>query len=501
MIKRRLFAFFLLFLTACDELKTPSQGLSRGENTLNRAIYSAHIQLDPHFVKVSADGAPVRDLFVGLLAFDPTGKTIPAVAKEWFSEDHKNWLFVLDENARWSNGEAVIASDFVKSWQRLADPKNASPLAPYLVYMELENAKAILNGELAPEQLGVVALNDQTLQIQLHRANPRLPDMLAHTALLPSYQGQKPDATHLISNGAYQLEQAERPHIRLSALEPETPFQQVHYYLITTAQDPAEFDLVQNPRLESHSLGVKLPRLCSYFYEFNFRDPHLQQKALRQAIRAMLSPPEISRGLGIPNHFVIPKTLMTMPPRQPSPINIEPLLREMGISPSNPMRLNIVYDEQDLHQKVALRISNGLSQSDLFRISLQEVNFAQLLAKRDKGDFQLIRGGWCADYADPLQFLAPFHSKSPDNKSAYANPQVDSWLEQLQEKTLSFAERESLMLRIAHQLEQDVAVITLFQPQYLIIRSPDIVGIDSRNSSETIYSKDLTRKPLKKEKQ
>src|SRR6185295_20195143 len=75
---------------------------------------------DPAFAAAAPDTDVVRALFEGLTDYDPkTLQPIPAVAKRWeSSSDNRIWTFYLREDARWSNGESVTASDFVRSWDR-----------------------------------------------------------------------------------------------------------------------------------------------------------------------------------------------------------------------------------------------------------------------------------------------------------------------------------------------------------------------------------------------
>ncbi|WP_165827756.1 peptide ABC transporter substrate-binding protein [Glaesserella australis] len=469
--------------------------------TLTRAIYSAHLQLDPHFVKVSADAAPIRDLFTGLMAFNEQGNVIPALAREWFSDDGKNWLFILDENRRWSNGEPVTASDFVASWQRLVNPSNQSPLANYLIYMGIEHAKAILQGEAKIETLGVKALNSHTLQITLHQVNRQLPQMLAHSALLPTYQGKKTEYAQLpVTNGAYKVNLIEKGRLQLQAVTPELPFQQVIYQLITTVQNPNRFDIIENP-LPNYTRDVKaFPRLCNYFYEFNFNDPALQKLEARQAIRAMVSPAEISRGFGIPNHLPLPKTLVPQQDRIISTTSSEQLLNSMGISASQPLKLKITHDNDGIHSDIANKMALMLSRSDMFRVELEELNWQQFLTKREQQNFQLIRSGWCSDYDDALSFLNQFYSSSPDNKSGYKNEYVDQLLTQLNIENLTPEQRSQLVISVIHQLEKDVAVLPLFQYQRRVSIDPSLYGYDLNNASEVIYSKDLYRQYNNKDK-
>lgn len=481
--------FALLCICGCEptppKLKVATSEPKSAEQ-LTRAIYLDAWQLDPHFARSEAESAPLRDLLLGLLAFNEKGEPIPAIAQSWASEDGKNWLFNLDVNAKWSNGEAVSASDFVASWQRLAAPEQASPLANYLRYMGIENADAVLAGEKAVTELGVTAISPILLQIQLTEPNYQLPQMLAHISLLPTYQGAKPQSGELISNGAYWLAAYDEKQLSLKANHAETAFQQVEYRRVGDLQNVDRFDIVENP-LPAYVRDVqRFPRLCHYYYEFNFADPLLAQKSVRQAIRAMLSPVEIAQGQGIPSYFAVPPSLLNVanrPLAQPS---------SEQFAAGRVMELQLSYDVQGEHPQIAERIIRSLGRSELFRLSPQPMSWSELLSLRESKTFQLSRSGWCADYPDATAFLRPFHSASPDNKSHYANKKVDEALEKLA-FALEIQERERLILTVLNELEEDVALLPLFQYQRRISLDRSLRGFELQNSSEVIYSKDLYR--------
>lgn len=94
---------------------------------------------------------------------------------------------------------------------------------------------------------------------------------------------------------------------------------------------------------------------------------------------------------------------------------------------------------------------------------------------------------------DPLPFLLHFHSKSADNKSNYHNPQVDEKLEKLQDQNLTEEVREQLIQSVVKHLDDDVAVLPMFQYYRRVALDPTILGIDLNNDSEVIYSKHLYR--------
>ncbi|MEP6944371.1 MAG: peptide ABC transporter substrate-binding protein [Acidobacteriota bacterium] len=81
--------------------------------------------LDPAKAAAAPETDIVRAIYEGLTELDPrTLKELPAVAERWeSSSDLRTWTFYLRKGARWSNGEPVVADDFVRSWKRLSQLK------------------------------------------------------------------------------------------------------------------------------------------------------------------------------------------------------------------------------------------------------------------------------------------------------------------------------------------------------------------------------------------
>ena len=80
--------------------------------------------LDPHLMTGVLEGRLSDALNEGLTTYDPRDLTPrPGVAKSWkISKDGKTYTFALRKNARWSDGIAVTAHDFYKSWKRALTP-------------------------------------------------------------------------------------------------------------------------------------------------------------------------------------------------------------------------------------------------------------------------------------------------------------------------------------------------------------------------------------------
>ena len=163
----------IALLPACnDSNKSTStttateQTAPTGKNDVVIANGAEPESLDPQKASDGASFVIARQLFLGLVDIDDNGKTVPSMASEWNNENNKVWTFKL-RDANWSDGTPITAHDFVYSLRRLTDPKTASPYGSYLVDGKVLNADAIAEGKLAPDTLGVVALDDKLSLIHI----------------------------------------------------------------------------------------------------------------------------------------------------------------------------------------------------------------------------------------------------------------------------------------------------------------------------------------------
>ena len=217
------------------------------------------------------------------------------MARDWtVSADGKEYTFHLRPDARWSNGEPVVAADFVAALRRLADPATASSYAQ--VIDVVANAAEIVSGKKPPDSLGVSAPSPTTLTIDLRAPAAYLPSLLSHTSTCPVHRPtltQHPDELArpgvMISNGAFVLKEwvqgshilATRNHFywddahtRLDAVKylliPDENAELTRYRaggLHTTYVVPrGQFDWIQANLADELHIA---PQLDTYYYGFN----------------------------------------------------------------------------------------------------------------------------------------------------------------------------------------------------------------------------------------
>ena len=154
--------------TAASTGASSAAGTAAG-GTLNIMLETEVQSLDPQIATDGTSFEVIADYTDGLMQMDADGAAVPALAETYdISEDGKTYTFHL-RDTKWSNGDAVTAADFVFGWQRAVDPANASEYSYMLSDIgQVVNAAEIIAGEKPVTDLGVTAVDDKTLEVQLN---------------------------------------------------------------------------------------------------------------------------------------------------------------------------------------------------------------------------------------------------------------------------------------------------------------------------------------------
>ena len=150
------------------------------------------------------------DLFEGLYTKNQDGEIVKGLAEEVeVSEDKTEYTFKL-KDAKWSNGDPVTAGDFEYAWKRVLNPDTGSSFAFYLYY--LKGGEAYNKGNGSVEDVGVTAVDEKTLRVQLEEPAGFIKKLLAfwtyypvNEAVVSQGNNWAAEADGYVSNGAYQL--------------------------------------------------------------------------------------------------------------------------------------------------------------------------------------------------------------------------------------------------------------------------------------------------------
>lgn len=169
------------------------------------------LSFDPRIGGDADSGLFLKMLFDCLTRIGPDGKPICAIAKSYdISEDKKKYTFHLRESY-WSNGSKITAWDFEYSWKTTLSPNFTTPFA-YLFY-EIKNARAVKEGKLPIEALGVKVTDEATLEVELEFPVPYFLELINHSIFSPINhlldkihpQWSSQDSASYVCNGPFLL--------------------------------------------------------------------------------------------------------------------------------------------------------------------------------------------------------------------------------------------------------------------------------------------------------
>lgn len=163
-----------------------AEGVYSDKGQVYRKVVSSDISsLDTALVTDTVSFNLFNQVYEGLYSLDKNDKAVPGVAKEMPEESNggKTLTIKLRKDAKWSNGDPVTAKDFEFAWKRVINPDTASEYA-YIMY-DLKNAEAINMGKKDVDELGVKAVDDHTLKVELTKPIPYINEMFAFGTFMP----------------------------------------------------------------------------------------------------------------------------------------------------------------------------------------------------------------------------------------------------------------------------------------------------------------------------
>lgn len=176
---------FTATLAACGGKVVEDTTKLSGEQLFRVAVQQEMPSADLSLVANTISFSAFNNIYEGLYRLDENSIPQAAGANELatISEDGLTYTFKLRDSAKWSNGDPVVADDYVYGWQRTANPKTGSEYA-YL-YELVKNGSDVISGKKSVEELGIKALNDYELEVRLEKPTPYFDYLLAFPTFFP----------------------------------------------------------------------------------------------------------------------------------------------------------------------------------------------------------------------------------------------------------------------------------------------------------------------------
>lgn len=514
--------FSVATLSSCGEARL---GIDAENKILDIGNTAEPLTLDPAKTSGQWESNITGNMFIGLFTEDADSNIIPGMAERWeVSEDGLKWTFFLRQ-ANWSDGVPVTAYDFEFEYRRVLDPDTIAEYAAILYVFK--NAQAVKEGRLPVSALGVHAIDERTLEVNLEHPAPYLPGLLKHGTAYPTPKHVverwgddwiKPQ--HVVVNGPYTLVKWWSNyvvHLRKNPMFYDAAsvcIRELFFYPTTdvdtatrrvesgelawnTAFPGQKYEILQK---EMPGFVRAAPFMLTYFLSFNnsremFKDARVRT-ALSMAVDRDFLVREIYKKGFQPAYQFVPPNM----PGYPKGGRLEwadkslderraearRLLEAAGYGPNKPLKFQFSFRNSSDNPRVAVVVQDDWRKiAPWVQVELRptevQIHYANMRAKNfDVGD-----GGWVGDYADANTYLFLLETRSgAQNWPGYSNPEYDRLMAEAN-VTLDQAARAEL-LRQAEQLalnDSPIIPMAIGTSQNLV--NPRITGF--RNNVEDIH--------------
>ncbi|MBW5400357.1 peptide ABC transporter substrate-binding protein [Brachyspira pilosicoli] len=511
---KTLFQIFFIFLTflliiSCGSKKTKK---IKDELTVNLGYELQSI--DPAINDETYGFIYINHAFEGLLTKDINGKIVGGSSDKWeISEDKLKYTFHIREDAKWSDGKKLTADDFVYSYRRVVDPKTASPIA-YLMYY-IKNAKDINIGKKSIESLGVTAIDENTLTIELENPTLYFEDILASGGcyvpvredIINKYGDDwtwNPES--YIGNGAYKM--TERKPDELIAFELNTNYwdyknqvaKKINFVLIAdeyislnaVRTGDVDFSINAPPIGEIESLIKENLMAVSdiigvYYLDLNNKDKTLSDKRVRKALSLAIDRNYIVSNIGygklIAAESFVPPVVKGLEKsfREESSnfiiannysnniIEAKKLLAEAGYPNGENFPILEVKVSSGFYTTVLEAIQDMWKNNLNIDVVVRTEESKITLPFRQSGKYQIARTSWTGDYNDPLTMLQIMTSESDINYSGFSNERYDYLINFATTSTNEKDRMEALKEAEAILFEEMPIIPFIYRTDFLVV--------------------------------
>ena len=467
--------------SAAEEGETATGGSG---GTLNMRNTMEPTSLNTLLATYAYDFTPINAMIECLYRDDENDVPQPAGAETVdISDDKLVYTFHLREDATWSNGDPVVATDYEFAWQQALNPEVASDYA-YMLYF-IHNAEPYFNGEVEWSEVGVKVIDDHTLEVTLDNPLPYATDLFAFPTLAPINQKfyeevgadkYATDAEYFCCNGMYELTewshnsqivfQKREDYWNADAVGPD----EIVYKIITDSQaglnsylsreiDYTDLDsgeVVQQAEAAGFEVGVK-PARSSYYLIVNTEDEFMSNQNLRLALayaidkQALIdtvyqndnqpmtsfTPPAIYGAAGADGPTFQEALLEERGEMYPASGDLEKAqeylqaaLEELGCTVDE-LNLSIDCADDSLRRNCATFLQEQWRQNlGIENIAVNSMQTKQVSANRQSGDYCMSLGGWSPDYNDAINFLDLWVTDGGNNDSFWGNEEYDNLIAQ-----------------------------------------------------------------------
>lgn len=458
-------------LAACGNQEKSSS--STKDQVLNWSESTTFSTQDPSLATDTTSFQGLLNTGDGLYRLDKNNKPQLSLAKSVkVSNGGKTYDFILRDNAKWSNGDPITAKDFVYSYQRTLTPATKSQMAFYLY--QIQNAKAINEGKQKPSSLGVKALGQHHLRIQLTRP-------LSYFKILLSWplfflQNEKvvnkygklygTQAKYTVSSGPFVLTKWngnnkawtlvknknywDAKHVKLSKVNEQVSESTTTSYNLFQAGKADETALTGQQVAANKNKAGYYPRLASSIRRLELNQNTVKAfKSLkvRQAFSLAINRGQLANNVlkdgSIPAKGFVPSGMGTNPETGAqfqddayvkSAVSFDlskaKKLLAAGFKETNTksLKVTLLASDDDVSKQIAEFLQSQLDRLPGVSVAVQNIPFTQLISRQTQGNYEITLKNWQAVFGDPINFLDVFEKGSSYLNNGWNNERFNQLL-------------------------------------------------------------------------
>lgn len=502
-----------------------SGGGGSSEQVLNISTNSVVVGLNPLVNTTAPDNIAHNMIYDPLIrdrsAKDNTDEIVPAAAESWdVSEDGLTYTFHMNPDAKWSDGSKVTANDFEFTFKQMADPNTAATNAWLFDGVIVNFSEALYNNGKTPDEIGVKALDEETLEIQLVHPASYFLQLVAGSAYpvnqakyeeYGSEYATAPDKT--VYNGPLKVtswnqntEMVLEKNDQYWGQE-DMQLDKVNYKVIQESSTAVqafingELDVVSTSDTNwgktitaaGDSQEMTVPSSAPDFFMFNLKNEYLSNTKIRQALSIAFDRQEmvdtLRDGMSVPIYSMMPDTMkvgdktytelvdgknyfvtqMQEEYTDPKAL-LQEGLAELGKS-TDPSQMTIRYASRgtsELSKKIGEWMKQVWEEKLGINVQIDMMEWNIMWDKIDAGDYDIACGGWGPYYNEPsalLQLFEPVNGYFNADKTGWNNEDSQKFTELLNQAKDVVDDKEKAEIYL--QAEQLVVGNALIAPMYL----------------------------------
>lgn len=398
------------------------------------------------------------------------------------SEDKKTYTFKLRPHS-WSNGERVTANDYVSSLRKALRDLVSHPEIHY----NIKNAKRYREKKVKGRDLGVRALDAETLQIELEQPDPRFLHMLAHPSFYPLF-GAIPEPKWF--NGPFLLREFDKDHLLIEKNPYYWNKNQVYFETIEikwtmdiekigSLFSEGKIDWIGDPvstlsfpiiqRLAEQGMLHQHEAKRRFLVIFNTHHPILSCPFIRKALSL-----SIDRSLIC--NTIYPHSLPMHPPlplEEEAKVFFEKGLEALGLTQQTFPKLTFSYSHQTRREKLAQSLQADWKRILGIDVLLEKTEWNLFRNKLEKGQFEI--SGTIQDmiHDDSPVYFDRFEGLRSWNFSKWQN-QAYRELVNKAKLTIDKQEAENLLFQAEEILMDESPFTPLFKYTHLYAHHPKL---------------------------